>query len=120
MKKLKYGEHSKKTHVFCNSASLVRSAKNQRYNIFQNKKSRHSKMFLVLVEKVSARSNIPCLRHKKDSPAFEKILTERKSFATFIWRTFFESRQRRLLQGRTETLKAEGRSRDIVHIFCNY
>jgi len=41
-------------------------------------------MFLVLVEKVSARSDIPCLIHKKDFAAFEKTLTEQKNFAAFI------------------------------------
>ncbi len=40
-------------------------------------------MFLVLVEKISARSDSPCLRNWGDSAGFEKILAERKKICYF-------------------------------------
>jgi hypothetical protein len=49
---------------------------------FEIKKGRHLKVFVVLVEKISAQSDVPCLRNRDDSAGFsrksgfEKTLTE--------------------------------------------
>jgi hypothetical protein len=44
-----------KVHVYLNRNVFVRTAKNQRWNISQNKKCRHPKHYLVLVKKQISR-----------------------------------------------------------------